>query len=73
MRERSAYLTHTYQIREEKAMKLSAPKQITWWAGLVILVVGVIGNFIGALNPFAIWIVAIAAVLMLIATAVQGL
>jgi len=54
-------------------MKLSAPKQITWWVGLILLVVGIIASFVASISGFALWIVAISALLMLVATAVQGL
>ena len=56
-------------------MKLSAPKVITWWVALVLAVVGIIASLvtIPVLSGFAFWLVAIAAVLLLIATAIEGL
>jgi hypothetical protein len=59
-------------------MKLSAPKMITW---VVALVVGVIGILIhvGSLSivavPFGLgfWLVAVAFVLLLVATLLKGL
>ncbi len=56
-------------------MKLSAPKVITWWVALVLAVLGVLAALvkIPVLSGFAFWLVVIAAALLLIATAVEGL
>ena len=59
-------------------MRLSAPKQITWW---IALIVGVVGILIQILMPTLIaipfglgfWLVAIAFIILLIATLIPGL
>ena len=52
---------------------LSAPKNITWWIGLILAVLGIIFYFISFLTPFAFWLVLVSAVLLLIATRFKGL
>jgi hypothetical protein len=56
-------------------MRLNAPKQITWWIGLVVGVVGVLSNFVSIpfFSDFSFWLVVIAWVLMQAATYVKGL
>ena len=51
-------------------MKLSAPKQITWWVAVALVVIGVIAQLvtIPVLTGLAFWIVAVAAVLLLAAS-----
>jgi hypothetical protein len=59
----------------EKKMKLSAPKQITWYVGLALAVLALLGQqkIIAGLTPYSFWLALIAAALMLIATVVKGL
>ena len=56
-------------------MKLSPPKQATWFIALALAVLALIGheNIIAALNPYAFWLALVAAVVLLIATIVKGL
>jgi len=56
-------------------MKLSAPKVITWWVALVLAVLGLLSSLvvIPVLSGFAFWLVLIAAALLLLATAIEGL
>ena len=58
-------------------MKLSAPRQITWWIALVLAVVGLlIGTglvTIPVLSGLAFWIVFVAAALLLVASFLPGL
>jgi hypothetical protein len=56
-------------------MKLSAPKQVTWWVALVVGVVGILANLvtIPVLSGFAFWLVVVAFVLLILATFLQGL
>ena len=56
-------------------MKLSAPQQITWWIALIVGVIGIIAHLvtIPVLTGIAFWLVAIAFVLLLVATLVKGL
>jgi len=56
-------------------MKLSAPRQITWWIALVLAVVGLIASLvtIPVLSGLAFWIVFVAAALLLVASFIPGL
>jgi threonine/homoserine/homoserine lactone efflux protein len=47
-------------------MKLSAPKQITFWVAVVVAVIGLIGSFaaIPVLSGFALWIVVVGFVIL---------
>jgi hypothetical protein len=56
-------------------MKLSAPKQITWIIALILGVLGLLGYLvvIPVISGLAFWLVLIGLVVLLIATAVQGL
>ena len=56
-------------------MKLSAPKQLTWWIALILGIVGLIAQLvtIPVLSGLAFWIVLVALVLMLVATFIPGL
>mgnify|MGYP001028752376 CR=1 FL=1 len=58
-------------------MKLSAPKAPTWWIAVVLGVLGILlhlGVFtIAGLSGYAFWLVAIAFVLLVLATLLKGL
>jgi hypothetical protein len=56
-------------------MKLSPPKQITWWIALILIVLGILGNLgtIAALGGYAFWLAAAGGILLLIATMTKGL
>jgi hypothetical protein len=56
-------------------MKLSPPKQITWFIALALAVLALLGQTgtIAALSTYAFWLALISAALMLIATIVKGL
>ena len=56
-------------------MKLNAPKTITWWIAVVLGVVGILGTFVAIpfISGIAFWLVAIAFVLLALATALTGL
>jgi len=56
-------------------MKLSAPKQITWWIALVIGALGILAKLgmIPVLSGYAFWLVVVAFVLLLLATLLKGL
>ncbi len=56
-------------------MKLSPPKQITWFIALALAVLALLGHTgtIAALAPFSFWLALIAAALLLLATIVKGL
>ncbi len=56
-------------------MKLSKPKNITWWIAVIVGVVGIIANLITipVLSGIAFWLVAVAFVLLALATYFKGL
>ena len=56
-------------------MKLSPPKQITWFIALALAVLALLGktSIIAALAPYAFWLALIAAGLMLLATLIKSL
>ena len=54
-------------------MKLNAPKQITWLIALVLVVLGILGQFVSALAGLSFWFEVIAAVLLLVSTYLPGL
>jgi len=56
-------------------MKLSAPKQITFWIAVVIAVIGVLASLltIPVLSGLAFWLVVIAFILLAVANLVEGL
>jgi phosphatidylglycerophosphate synthase len=56
-------------------MKLSPPKQITFWVSVVIALVAVVASFVAIpfLSPFAFWIAILAFVLLALANLLDGL
>jgi hypothetical protein len=56
-------------------MRLSAPKQVTWWIALVVGIVGILAHLviIPVLSGFAFWLVVVAFVLLIQATILEGL
>jgi hypothetical protein len=56
-------------------MKLSPPKQITWFIALALAVLALLGQTatIAALTPFSFWLALVAAGLLLLATVVKNL
>ena len=56
-------------------MSLSAPKTVTWWIALIIGVVGILASLVAipVLSAYAFWLVAVAFVLLLVATFLPGL
>lgn len=56
-------------------MKLSKPKNVTWWIALIVGVLGIIGHFVSipVIGPYSFWLVAAAFVLMILATFLKGL
>ena len=56
-------------------MRLSAPKNITWFVALVLAVLALLGGagLVAGLAGYAFWLAFIAAALMLLATFVKGL
>jgi hypothetical protein len=56
-------------------MRLSPPKQITWFVALALAVLALLGQtgIVGAHSPYSFWLALIAAALLLLATIVKGL
>ncbi len=61
--------------RRRMGMRLSPPKQVTWFIALALAVLALFGEtkVITALTPYSFWLALIAAALLLIATMVDGL
>jgi len=56
-------------------MKLSPPKQITWFIALALAVLALLGEtgVMASLTPYSFWLALIAAALLLLATITKGL
>ena len=56
-------------------MRLNAPKQVTWLVSVVLVVVGVVAEFVdlAVVTENNFWIVTIGAVLLALATYLKGL
>ena len=62
-------------FNKENAMKLSAPKNITWIIAVVLGVLGLLGTFvtIPVVSGAAFWFVFIAFAILAVATFIDGL
>ncbi len=54
-------------------MKLSAPKNITFYVAVVLAVIALIGYFVGALSAFAPWLMLIAFIVLAAGNLLEGL
>lgn len=56
-------------------MKLSKPKEITWWIAVILGVLGILATLlpIPALAAYAFWLVAAGFVLLVLGTALKGI
>jgi len=56
-------------------MKLSAPKQITYWIAVILAVLGLLAQFrvIAALAPYGFWLLLIGFALLAVANMTKGL
>ena len=56
-------------------MKLSAPKQVTFWIAVVIGLIGVVASIvpIPVVSPFAFWVVVLGFVILALANLLEGL
>jgi hypothetical protein len=57
-------------------MKLSPPKQITWFIALALAVLALLGHLttiVALLTKYDFWLAILAAALLLVATVVKGL
>ncbi len=56
-------------------MKLSPPKQITWYIALILVILAVIGTLatVPVISGLAVWLAIAGGVLLLIATTTKGM
>lgn len=56
-------------------MKLSAPKNVTFWVAVVLGVLGILGSLvtIPVISGFAIWLLIVGFVLLALANMMEGL
>lgn len=54
-------------------MKLNPPKKITYYVAVILAVLGLIFQFIAALNPISFWVLLVAFILLALGNFVQGL
>lgn len=54
-------------------MKLSAPKNITFYIAVLLAVIALIGFFVAALTPYAPWILLVAFLLLAAGNLMEGL
>ncbi len=57
-------------------MQLSPPKQMTFWASVIIGLLGIVGKLVPSLpiiGPYAFWLLAIGFVLLVLGNAMTGL
>ena len=56
-------------------MKLSAPKNVTWWIAVVLGVLGLLGNFVAlpVIGSFSFWLLVLGFAILAVATFVEGL
>jgi hypothetical protein len=68
---------HLLQFRQKGGyeMKLNAPQKITWWIALIVGMIGIVAHLvtIPVLSGLAFWLVAVAFVLLILATYLKGL
>ena len=56
-------------------MKLSAPKNLTWWVAVVLGVLGFLGNFmtLPVIGGLSFWLLFLGFAILAVATFVEGL
>jgi hypothetical protein len=57
----------------EDIMKLSAPKNVTFYIAVLLALIALIGFFVGAMSAFAPWIMLAAFVLLALGNLLEGL
>jgi hypothetical protein len=69
------YQNSLIKFVKEQIMKLSAPKNVTWWIAVVLGVLGILGTFISLplVSANAFWFVAVGFVLLALATFLKDL
>jgi nicotinamide riboside transporter PnuC len=73
--DRMGHCRTKHKAKGEDKMRLSAPKQATWWIALVVGVIGILANLvtISVLSGYAFWLVVVAFVLLILATLLKDL
>jgi hypothetical protein len=56
-------------------MKLSAPKNVTWWIAVILGVLGLLGSFMGIpdISGMSFWLLFLGFAILAVATFVEGL
>jgi hypothetical protein len=56
-------------------LKLSRPKDVTWWIAVIVGVIGILAALvkIPVISPYAIWFIAFAFILLALATYFKNL
>jgi len=57
----------------EETMRLSAPKNITFYIAVALAVIALIGYFIASFTPFAPWILLVAFIVLAAGNLLEGL
>jgi len=63
----------THESKGELHMKLNPPKKITYYVAVVLALLGLIFQFIAAVNPISFWLLLVAFILLADGNVVQGL
>ncbi|MBN2413727.1 hypothetical protein JXQ31_18755 [candidate division KSB1 bacterium] len=55
-------------------MRLSAPKKFTWWASLILAILGLVGSLvvIPGISPIAFFLVLVAYIILFLGTILKG-
>jgi hypothetical protein len=71
------YQVHWIFNHKEEKMKLSQPKKTTWWTALILGLVGILLHegivSIAVISGLSFWFVAVAFILLALATTIKGL
>lgn len=56
-------------------MKLSPPKQVTFWIAVIVALVGLVAGIVSipGISPFALWIVVLGFVILALGNLLEGL
>jgi hypothetical protein len=64
-----------FESEKEFIMKLSAPKNVTWWVAVVLGVLGILGSLVAIpfVSTYSFWFVVVGFVLLVLATLLKDL
>lgn len=54
-------------------MRLSRPKNVTFWIAVILATLGLIGRFVAVLSPLSFWLVLAGFILLVLALLIKGL